>query len=321
MSDVAVRGQEEIGLAELRQRLPELKEKADLVREFQKMVLREGVDYGPIPGTGDRDVLLKPGAESLIAWHNFDSPDPEIEKEEHDWATGFHYYVVRRTVRSSRGKVFTSLRACSSFEKKYRYDRVGNERPVADLNSQSDNVLAMADKRALVAVTRLATATSGLFDEEYDEEKEEAAAPGLRVPFGNSKGKLVSELTDKKDISWLADAVAKSLTDPAKSRYKPQNERLHAALVARLAELSAPPKEEASATAPPAEGLDPSWHDKLQVEVTAVQQERDPKKLVLSGLLSAMGLKTLADVPSQAEGVRLFAEYLKRTGKGQEKML
>ena len=168
---VAVREQEEMSVAELRQRLPELKEKAELVREFQRSVLRDGIDYGPIPGAGRRDVLLKPGAESLLAWHNFDTPDADIEKEDHDWTTGFHYYVMRVTVRSQKGRHYTAVRAASSFEKKWRYDRDGNERSVKDMNSQVDNVLAMASKRALVAVTRLATATSGLFDEEFEEEK------------------------------------------------------------------------------------------------------------------------------------------------------
>ena len=40
-------------------------ERYKLLNSFVGQVLREGTDYGKIPGAGDKATLLKPGAEKL----------------------------------------------------------------------------------------------------------------------------------------------------------------------------------------------------------------------------------------------------------------
>jgi hypothetical protein len=50
----------------------------------------------------------------------------------------------------------------------------------------------------------------------------------LTAPFGKQKGQPLSALEDA-NLTWLRDAVAKSIADPEKAKYKPNNQRLHAA--------------------------------------------------------------------------------------------
>jgi len=52
---------------------------------------------------------------------------------------------------------------------------------------------------------------------------------GPVLNFGRSKGKRISELTDK-DLAWYTTAVSDSIADPAKLAYKDRNESLLAAL-------------------------------------------------------------------------------------------
>src|SRR3989304_433549 len=83
-------------------------------------------------------------------------------------------------------------------------------------------VKSMAQTRAQGKVGRMAFAWVAVLGGYAGTPAEEmSGVQGPRVPFGKSKGKLVSELTDAKDCSWLADAFAKSIADPEKKRYKP----------------------------------------------------------------------------------------------------
>jgi len=74
---------------------------------------------------------------------------------------------------------------------------------------------------------------------------------GPQLNFGRSKGKRVSELTDK-DLAWYTKAVGDSVADPAKAAYKDRNESL-------LGALEAEPQRRAAAapTSPPGETPSP----------------------------------------------------------------
>ena len=185
----------------------------------------------------------------------------------------------------------------------------------------------MAQTRAQGKVGRMAFAWVAVLGGYATTPAEEmTGVQGPRVPFGKDKGKLVSELTVAKDLSWLADAVSKSLSDPAKARYLLQNQRLHAALTARLAELTAPAAPAPSPVGPdapadPGVAGAPSWQEKLYVEVEAVRGERDPQSKGLRETFAEFQVKGLAELKTQAEGVRFFAAYLKRTGKPKQETM
>jgi len=188
---------QETSVVAMRERMEEQRQRVELIREYQRSVLRKGIDYGEIPGAGRKLVLFKPGAESLLRWHQFSVPEPIIIVEDHDWETGHHYFAVKQVVTDEMGRSWAMIRAASSAEKKFKRYR-GDDVDVDATNSQVDNILAMANKRALVAVTRLATATSGLFDEEYEENKPPPPPPA-RKPTRPPKPP-----TDPKHDDWRA---------------------------------------------------------------------------------------------------------------------
>lgn len=53
------------------------------------------------------------------------------------------------------------------------------------------------------------------------------------APFGRDKGKALTDI-DTRGLNWLRDAVASGVDDPAKSRWKAQNQALLDAIEAEL---------------------------------------------------------------------------------------
>src|SRR4051794_8849687 len=94
--------------------------------KFVQSIMKQGVDYGRIPGTGDRPTLLKPGAEKLSTFFGLTpifNPVAIIE----DW-TGvehkgepFFYYRYRCELHRNGNLVASSEGSCNSWESKYRY--------------------------------------------------------------------------------------------------------------------------------------------------------------------------------------------------------
>ena len=73
--------------------------------------------------------------------------------------------------------------------------------------------------------------------EAWGKAKRAAAAPaseGFAIPFGRSKGTPISQATEK-DLEWVADALVRSIADPAKERWKRGNEALLEAIQDELA--------------------------------------------------------------------------------------
>lgn len=95
------------------------------VVEFVRTVMREGVDYGVIPGT-DKPTLLKPGAEKLCTLFGLTSRF-EIIRAVEDW-TGqehggepFFYYLYRCQLHRSELIISEGDGSANSWEQKYRY--------------------------------------------------------------------------------------------------------------------------------------------------------------------------------------------------------
>lgn len=93
---------------------------------FVKKLMVEGTDFGKIPGTGDKPVLLKPGAEKLSTLFGL-APVFVASEVVEDW-TGKNYegepmFYYRYKCELYRGGVLiaTSEGSCNSRESKYRY--------------------------------------------------------------------------------------------------------------------------------------------------------------------------------------------------------
>ncbi|MCK9356994.1 MAG: hypothetical protein M0R22_07635 [Dehalococcoidia bacterium] len=97
---------------------------AERRRDFNVFVnsqLREGIDYGRVPGT-DKDTLFKPGAEKIAQAYGC-APMLDITVRDQDPETGYLYIEVAvRLVSITTGAVVAvGVGSASSYESKYRY--------------------------------------------------------------------------------------------------------------------------------------------------------------------------------------------------------
>lgn len=101
-------------------------ERRNAIIEFSKVAMRSGIDYGVVPGTGQKPTLLKPGAEKICTLFGLANKFTLLDKVE-DW-TGeqhggeplFHYRYSCELYRDSQ-LMGSGEGSCNSWEKKYRY--------------------------------------------------------------------------------------------------------------------------------------------------------------------------------------------------------
>lgn len=166
----------------------------ELHREIAEVIgsiLQEGIDYGVVPGTGNKPALLKPGAERVCfafgcapryevvqreiehdrnvpwtkrkkVWRNQFKGDREYSfQEESGNSLGLYRYEIRcQLVRREDGAVVAEgLGSCSTMESKYI------DRP----RDCENTVLKMAQKRALVAAVLNGFGLSDRFTQDVED--------------------------------------------------------------------------------------------------------------------------------------------------------
>lgn len=89
------------------------------VVKFVQQVMKEGLDYGTIPGT-DKPTLFKPGSEKLCTLFGF-VPEFETVNSIVDFDRGLFYFHYRCRLTRHGATVATGEGSCNSKEKKYRY--------------------------------------------------------------------------------------------------------------------------------------------------------------------------------------------------------
>lgn len=170
----------------------------DEMQRFVKSILKEGVDFGIIPGTGDKPTLLKPGAEKFAKFFGLGIEHELIDSTE-DWENGFFNYRYQITARSLRSGLIiaTGEGSCNSKEKKYRIRYVpefaatedekkraisretrvskkGNEYVMLTVHNDDpysivNTIQKMAYKRALVAAVLVAANASDYFTQDIED--------------------------------------------------------------------------------------------------------------------------------------------------------
>lgn len=144
--------------------LEQNKERLAQMRQFVAEQMVKGIDYAPIPGCGEKPTLLKPGAEKLNAIMGF---YPEFVKlneifDKEDKLLVIEYKCVLKSKKTGI-KQAEGIGVCNSKEKKYINQ---------DFYSIWNTINKMAQKRAYVGATLMATALSQNFTqdvEDYDE--------------------------------------------------------------------------------------------------------------------------------------------------------
>ena len=228
------------------------------VVNYTSRMMVKGVDYGVVPGTGDKPTLLKPGAEKLASLFGL-SPRFEAVERVMDW-TGdnhggepFFYVAYRCTLARGDLVVGQGIGSCNSWEKKYRYRNVYPEKATAEDKANGrletrqgkngrqyqvyivrnpdpadvvNTIDKMAQKRALVAAVLIAVNASELFTQD------------------------VEDYSDIVDGDWTpAPAPAKNPPAPANGKPPAKTETPPSPLDAYLAQAEQRPSVQAAAFA------------------------------------------------------------------------
>lgn len=194
----------------------------DEVAQLIQKALKQDVDYGIIPGTGDKPVLLKPGAERINLAFGA-SPEYEIIEKEIDherefaWSKrkkqwnnkfkgdrtfswveesgttkGIYRYVTScRLVRADGRVLATGIGSCSTMESKYI------DRP----RDCENTVLKMAQKRAYVAATLNAYGLSNRFTQDVEEfvDRDHEPAPPSPPPSTKRTASIYTGTPEQQD--------------------------------------------------------------------------------------------------------------------------
>jgi hypothetical protein len=200
----------------------------DQLRACMKAVLREGVDYGHIPGTnGDEKSLWRPGAQKMLQWFRLECTCDRIEVERDDDGRkhGITYRAeVGRGLKTATPVILATCEGTADYdESKFHQtaeqvkarlrdqehkwaakdrrapnaDRWNNAREYrADWNA----LMKRAQKRAMVGAVVDATAAGGIFtDREEDDNTpvQEDDGPG----WYEQAVEVANDFTDKK-VGW-----------------------------------------------------------------------------------------------------------------------
>lgn len=107
--------------------IDELHRNLEYVREVMRKEMKKGVDYGQIPGCGDKPGLFQPGAQKLLMTFNLSE---YVKKEVLRDYPGFHReYEFTVTVKAPNGKEWDGVGTCSTLEGKYRYRKAERKCP------------------------------------------------------------------------------------------------------------------------------------------------------------------------------------------------
>ena len=186
-----------------------LRERYQMLVQAAKQVLRDGVDYGVIPGT-EKPTLLKPGAEKLATLFGL-RPHFELLDKIEDWDNGFFYYRYRCTLVNRYGEsVGNAEGSANTKEKRYRWryipvwkatendkaravrieerkDKHGRKYKVYVLENDDpytlvNTVQKVALKRALVAAVLVTTGASEFFTQDLEDVADDTHAPEAPEP-------------------------------------------------------------------------------------------------------------------------------------------
>lgn len=106
--------------------MTDVAERRNTIVQFTRDAMKDGIDFGIIPGTGQKPTLLKPGAEKLCTLFGL-TPTFETTETIKDWTGEEHagdplfYFEIKCKLFRAGYLVAEGDGLCHSWEKKYRY--------------------------------------------------------------------------------------------------------------------------------------------------------------------------------------------------------
>ena len=208
------------------------------LRACTRAVLRDGTDYGVIPGTSGEKVLYRPGAQKLLQWFGltFTCDRTDIETD----ADGRKHGITYRAVVSKRGtgEVLATCEGTADYDESKFYKAAEQVQREAEARERSwakkdrrvanpekwknlpeyrapwNTLVKRAQKRAIVGATIDATAAGGIF---ADDEDSDPFAPADGGPSWYQRALAeAASLTTKEDGRRLfAEAAHANLNGEA----------------------------------------------------------------------------------------------------------
>ena len=162
-------------------------------QDFVKSQLKDGVDYGKVPGI-EKPFLMLPGAQKIMSRY-ITRPEYEVINSVEDWDRGLFSFQIKCVLRlmSDDRVVGEGIGSCNSFEEKYRYmwvteKKLEGRKPLAkrtkkgrygvyteyklerkDLASVHNTILKMAKKRAVVDASLTLSNASEYFTQDIED--------------------------------------------------------------------------------------------------------------------------------------------------------
>ena len=199
------------------------------VRLCTKAVLREGTDYGVIPGTGEK-ALWRPGAQKLLQWFQlgFTCERTEIERDSDGRKHGITYRAV--ITRRGSGEVLATCEGTADYDESKFYQSAEDVQRKAEANERKwakkdgrvadptkwktrgefradwNALMKRAQKRAIVGATSDATAAGGIFT---DREEDDSPAPAGGDPswYERALGEALAITTKEQGRLLYAEAA------------------------------------------------------------------------------------------------------------------
>ena len=186
-----------------------------MLHTFINKELRQGIDFGIIPGT-DKPSLYKPGAEKMKMLFGLGARFEVLTKELDRKENFLSYEHKCEIYHLKTGRVIAEcIGSCNSQEKKYatraKYEGYGKSRkkvgyeptPVCDVQN---TISKMSQKRAFVGAIILATGASDFFTqdmEDYDD------GPGVGIPQEPEKKSQFASDDRSKRLKDLVETCRK----------------------------------------------------------------------------------------------------------------
>jgi len=200
------------------------------ITQFQQLVhskLIKNVDYGVIPGCGDKPTLLKPGAEKVAILLGLTSDYEIIEKVE-DFEKDFFNFMMKCNLYSNGNLITQGIGSCNSLEKKVssewvnekklpegvnkatlesrevdgKYGKYKQYKVEADSASKANTLLKMCKKRALVDAALMVGGLSQLFTQDIEDMTDQVidVTPTTTKPASKptNTGAIITEKQSKR---------------------------------------------------------------------------------------------------------------------------
>lgn len=111
----------------------EIGERLKFIRRVMQEQMKEGQDYGKIPGTGDKPSLLQPGAQKLLLTFNLrEQLKKEVLREYPGWHREYEIVVTVFPAGQRPEDGWDGVGTCSTLESKYRYRKAERRCPACN---------------------------------------------------------------------------------------------------------------------------------------------------------------------------------------------